>query len=246
MEGEIYIKIGQIGHFPASGRYNVWPASHIYPLRASASLRRRASRLLLRARARTRSLARAPGGVYHCGFATGRRVKKQFLNFLLMGLALAAVWLLLSGLFKPVLLGLAVASVLLTLWLAGRMKIVDAETHPVWAALHYVPYWPWLSIEIVKSSIDVARRVLSPSMPISPMVFEIRAEQKTTVGRVVFANSITLTPGTVTMDVDGDRLTVHALSRDTIQALLAGEMNRRVTRAEGGHAPPPAGEADAR
>jgi multicomponent Na+:H+ antiporter subunit E len=187
-----------------------------------------------------------PVGVYHCAFATGRRVNRQFLNFLLMGLALAAVWLLLSGLFKPILLGLAVASVLLTLWLAGRMKIVDAETHPVWAALHYVPYWPWLSVEIVKSSIDVARRVLSPSMPISPTVFQVRAGQKTTIGRVVFANSITLTPGTVTLDVDGDRLTVHALSRDTIEDLLGGEMNRRVTRAEGAHAPSPSGQADAR
>lgn len=163
----------------------------------------------------------------------GRPLNRQFLNFVLMGLALAAVWLLLSGLFKPLLLGLAAISVLLSLWLAHRMQIVDAENHPVWAALRYVPYWPWLSIEIVKSSIDVARRVLSPSMPISPTVFEIRATQKTTVGRVVYANSITLTPGTVTMDVDGDRLTVHALSRDTIQGLLDGEMDRRITRAEG-------------
>lgn len=206
----------------------------------------RASHLLVPGEGFSLSLAQMPAGVYHCRFATGRRVNRQFLNFLLMGLALAAVWLLLSGLFKPLLMGLAVASVLLTLWLAGRMKIVDAETHPVWAALHYVPYWPWLSIEIVKSSIDVARRVLSPSMPISPTVFEVRAGQKTTIGRVVYANSITLTPGTVTLDVDGDRLTVHALSEDTIEELLGGEMDRRVTRAEGVQVPLPAGQADAR
>lgn len=163
----------------------------------------------------------------------GRPLNRQFVNFVLMGLALAAVWLLLSGLLKPLLLGLALISVLLCLWLAQRMDVVDAENHPVWAALRYVPYWPWLSIEILKSSIDVARRVLSPSMPISPTVFEIRATQRTTVGRVVLANSITLTPGTVTLDVDGNRLRVHALSRDTIQGLLDGEMDRRVTRAEG-------------
>jgi multicomponent Na+:H+ antiporter subunit E len=166
-------------------------------------------------------------------FSRGRAVNRQFLNFALMGLALAAVWLLLSGLFKPVLFGLGAASVLLTLWLSARMKLVDAETHPVWAAFHYVPYWPWLSIEIIKSSIDVARRVLSPSMPISPTVFEVRADQRTKIGRVVYANSITLTPGTVTLDLEGDRLTVHALSHDTIEELLGGEMNRRVLRAEG-------------
>lgn len=165
-------------------------------------------------------------------------MNRQFLNFALMGLALLAVWLLLSGLFKPLLIGIAIVSVLLCLWLAGRMGIVDADTHPVWAALRYVPYWPWLSIEIVKSSIDVARRVLSPSMPISPTVFEIKAGQQTTIGRVVLANSITLTPGTVTLDVDGDRLRVHALSRDSVQELLDGEMNRRVTHAEGRLGPP--------
>jgi multicomponent Na+:H+ antiporter subunit E len=160
-------------------------------------------------------------------------VNRQFLNFALMGLLLYAIWLLLSGLMKPLLLALAAVSVLLCLWLAARMKVVDAENHPVWAALHYVPYWPWLTVEIIKSSFDVARRVLSPSLPISPTVFEIEASQKTTVGRVVYANSITLTPGTVTLDVDGQRLRVHALSRDTVEQMYAGEMDRRVTKAEG-------------
>jgi len=168
----------------------------------------------------------------------GWPVNKRFLDFLLMGLMLAAIWLLLSGLFKPLLLALAAVSVLLTLLLAGRMNIVDRATHPVWAALRYVPYWPWLVVEIVKSSFDVARRVLSPGMSISPTVFEVRASQQTVVGRVVLANSITLTPGTVTLDVDGDRLRVHALSRESVAYLLEGEMDRRVTRAEGAVAPP--------
>ena len=165
-------------------------------------------------------------------------MNKRFFDFLLMGLMLAAIWLLLSGLFKPLLLVLAVVSVLLTLLLAGRMNIIDRESHPVWAAVRYMPYWPWLTVEIVKSSIDVARRVLSPTMPVSPTVFEVRASQRTVVGRVVLANSITLTPGTVTLDVDGDRLKVHALSRESVDYLLEGEMDRRVTRAEGAVAPP--------
>jgi multicomponent Na+:H+ antiporter subunit E len=164
----------------------------------------------------------------------GTLVNGRFINFLLLGLLLGAIWLLLSGLFKPLLLGLAVVSVLLTLWLSARMDIIDTEHHPVTAALRYIPYWPWLAVEIVKSSIDVAKRILSPGMPIQPTVFEVRASQRTTMGRVVMANSITLTPGTVTMDVDGDRLTVHALSRETIEYFTEGEMDRRVTLAEGG------------
>lgn len=170
-------------------------------------------------------------------------MNKRFLNLLLMGLMLAAVWLLLSGLFKPLLVALGVAATLLTLWLASRMNIIDADSHPVWAVFRFVLYWPWLTGEIVKSSFDVARRVLSPSMPISPTVFEIRATQKTVVGRVVLANSITLTPGTVTMDVDGDRLTVHALAGESVDYALDGEMDRRVTRTEGvASAPAQAGE----
>lgn len=160
-------------------------------------------------------------------------MNKRFLNLLLMGLMLAAVWLLLSGLFKPLLVGLGMAATLLTLWLANRMGIIDAATHPVWAVFRFVSFWPWLTIEIVKSSIDVARRVLSPSMPISPTVFELHSSQKTVVGRVVLANSITLTPGTVTLDVDGDRLTVHALASESVEYALSGEMDQRVSRAEG-------------
>lgn len=164
-------------------------------------------------------------------------MKRQALNLALLGLALLAVWLLLSGLFKPLLIGLAVLSVGLTVWLTARMGVLDRDTHPVFAAFRYLPYWPWLLVEMVKSSIDVARRVLSPSMPISPTLFEVRGSQRTAVGKVVYANSITLTPGTVTLDIDGDRLQVHALSRDTVEYLLSGEMDRRVTRAEGAPGP---------
>jgi multicomponent Na+:H+ antiporter subunit E len=170
----------------------------------------------------------------------GRPVNKRFLNYALLGLMLAAIWLLLSGLFKPLLMALMTVAVLLTLWLTSRMNIVDAASHPVSAAVRYLPgFWPWLVVEIVKSSVDVSRRILSPSMPISPTVFEIRSSQQTAVGRVVLANSITLTPGTVTMNVDGDRLRVHALSREAVDYLLEGEMDQRVTRAEGSPAPRP-------
>jgi multicomponent Na+:H+ antiporter subunit E len=165
-------------------------------------------------------------------------VNKRFVNLLLLALMLAAIWVLLSGLFKPLLLGLGAVSVILTLLLAHRMGVVDIAGHPVRAAVRYVPYWPWLGVEIVKSSIDVARRILSPSMPVRPTVFEIRASQQTVVGRVVLANSMTLTPGTVTLDVDGDRLTVHSLSHEAVEYALNGDMDRRVTRAEGLVAPP--------
>ncbi|CAN0550260.1 unnamed protein product, partial [Laminaria digitata] len=94
-------------------------------------------------------------------------------------------------------------------------------------------YWPWLVWEIVKANIDVTKRVLGMA-PISPTVVRIKATQKTDLGIVIFANSITLTPGTISLDVDEDGyILVHALSRDGTEGLEGGEMDRRVTDLEG-------------
>ena len=86
----------------------------------------------------------------------------------------------------------------------------------------------------MKANVDVARRILTPGRSISPTMLRVRATQRTDLGRVVFANSITLTPGTVSVDVGEDEILVHALSRDGAEELAGGEMDRRVTRMSGG------------
>jgi multicomponent Na+:H+ antiporter subunit E len=85
----------------------------------------------------------------------------------------------------------------------------------------------------VKANIDVARRVLSPSLPISPKLFTTPASQKTDLGQAIYANSITLTPGTVSVDLDPGEITVHAISREGADDVSGGEMDRRVTEVEG-------------
>jgi multicomponent Na+:H+ antiporter subunit E len=154
-------------------------------------------------------------------------------NYLLLALGLAAVWFLLSGHTDPLLLGLGVVSVALTTALAWRMDVTDLESHPVLAGMRYVAFWPWLAWEIFKANIDVAKRILSPSAPISPTCFRLEASQKTVLGRVVYANAITLTPGTVTIDVSGSTFEVHALASETADDLQTGRMDRRVSKAEG-------------
>ncbi len=94
-------------------------------------------------------------------------------------------------------------------------------------------YWRWLAREVVKANLDVARRILSPSLPISPTVFTLKASQRTNLGRVTFANSITLTPGTVSIDLQGDTIEIHALTQEAAKTLQTGEMDRRVTDMEG-------------
>jgi multicomponent Na+:H+ antiporter subunit E len=150
-----------------------------------------------------------------------------------LGLVLAALWLLLSGYFdEPLLLAMGGVSIVLVVLISHRMDVVDREGHPVHLGLRSLSYWPWLMKEIVKSSIDVAGVVLRRRMPIEPSVFTVDGLQQTDLGLVIFANSITLTPGTVTVELDGNRLTVHALTAGAARGWDDSEMNRRVAAVE--------------
>ncbi|HJM91392.1 MAG: Na+/H+ antiporter subunit E [Alphaproteobacteria bacterium] len=148
-------------------------------------------------------------------------------------LALTVCWLLLSGYFQILLLGLGAASILFCVWIAVRMDLIDHEgvpLHITWAGLRYLP---WLLWEIVKANIDVARRVIAPSLPISPSLFNASVSQKTDLGQVIYANSITLTPGTVSVNLDPGVILVHALHDGAADGVLEGEMDKRVSQVEG-------------
>ena len=108
-----------------------------------------------------------------------------------------------------------------------------AEAHPVHLLGGALTYFPWLWWEIAKSAWAVAKLILNPRLPISPTMTQVAATQKTTVGVATYANSITLTPGTITTGVKGNILTVHALTRDGAFDLEGGGMDARVTRFEG-------------
>lgn len=139
------------------------------------------------------------------------------------------LWLLLSGHYVPLLLSLGVVSVLVVLFIAMRMDVVDKEGHPVHLGPKALLYWSWLAWEIIKANLVVTRHILSPRLSISPTVVRVKATQKSELGKVIYANSITLTPGTVSIDIDGPYIVVHALTRDAATELRAGDMDRRVT-----------------
>lgn len=157
----------------------------------------------------------------------------MFARALSLAATLFGLWLLLSGHYTPLLLSFGVLSVVVVVWIAWRMDVVDHEGHPIHLSLKAVSYWPWLLKEIVKANLDVVRRVLSPRLPISPTIASVSASQATEVGRVTFANSITLTPGTVSLEVWEDHVEVHALSREGMEDLQGGEMDRRAKAMEG-------------
>ncbi len=146
-------------------------------------------------------------------------------------IVLATAWLLWSGLYKPLLLFLGAVSCTLCVWLAIRMGFFN--TRPILHLLPRLPfYWLWLLKEIAKSSLEVARVVLSPKMNISPMIVDFEAAPRSEMGQVILGNSITLTPGTITLDIYKGRLVVHCLTKEGAAALREGEMNRRVAALE--------------
>ena len=151
-------------------------------------------------------------------------------------LTLCLTWTLWSGHYNVLLIFGAVCC-LLVAWLSMRMKIVDDEGQPlVRLGLRVFAYLPWLLVQIVKANIDVTRRILSPSLPISPRLIEVEASQETELGNVIFANSITLTPGTISIRIRDGVILVHALTSEAADEIIAGEMDRRVTAVErGGH-----------
>lgn len=146
---------------------------------------------------------------------------------------LYALWLLLSGHFEPLLLALGLGSTLLVVFIAIRMEVIDRESHPFHLTLRLPVYWAWLAWEIAKANLAVARIVLTPSPPISPTVVRVKASQRSDLGQVIYANSITLTPGTVSMNLEDGHIEVHALTNDMARSLEEGDMDRRVSRLEG-------------
>ena len=142
-------------------------------------------------------------------------------------------WLLLSGLYTGLLLGLGALSCLLVVAVCRRMQIVDPEGPPNHLILGLLRYVPWLLWAIVKANVDVAWRIVHPRLPMAPHMIRVAASQKTHLGQVIYANSITLTPGTVAVEADEGTIDVHALTREAAADVRSGVMDGRVTDLEG-------------
>jgi multicomponent Na+:H+ antiporter subunit E len=148
-------------------------------------------------------------------------------------LVLFGFWLLLSGHYAPFLVTAGLACAVAAALFTRRMQLLDREGHPLHLAPRAVAgYWPWLLKEIVKSGWVVSKIILHPRLPISPTLVRVTPSQKTDVGRVIYANSITLTPGTISLEVSRREILVHALTREGAHDLAGGAMDRHVTAFE--------------
>jgi len=148
--------------------------------------------------------------------------------FLSLAILLSLLWLGISGVYKPLLFILGAASVAFVVWMSRRMDVVGVEHNPVLYSWRLPVYWLWLLWEIVKSNIEVSRAALSPRALIRPRVLKVPVKLGSAIGKVTYANSVTLTPGTVTLLLEEDHLEVHALLESSAASLESGKMARKI------------------
>ena len=141
------------------------------------------------------------------------------------------IWLLLSGHYDPLLLTLGVLSCITCLYVTWKAKFIDEEGLPLHLLIRLPIYTVWLFKEIIKANIDTAKIIILNNP--DPQNFRVKSSQKTEAGKVTYANSITLTPGTVTTELDGDILEVHALSSDMADDVKSAAMDKKVSWLEG-------------
>ncbi len=148
-------------------------------------------------------------------------------------LVLALAWLAWSGRVDPLSLGLGLFSVAAVVGITRRMDRLSGVERDEHLGLGVLFYLPWLFWQIARANAAVARIILDPRLPIQPRLVRVRASQRSATGQVLYANSITLTPGTISLDLRNDTILVHALTDEAAAELETGKMDRRVCRLEG-------------
>ncbi len=149
-------------------------------------------------------------------------------HLLSLSAVLALLWWILSGSTSFKLVGLGIVSVLFTAYVAQRLQAVDRESLPLHMAKRLLGYWPYLLWQIVLSNIAMSRLILSRNPDLDPRIIRVNIRQKSDLGKVVLGNSITLTPGTVTLDFGEDDIEVYAINEEAANGVLSGEMDNRV------------------
>jgi multicomponent Na+:H+ antiporter subunit E len=146
-------------------------------------------------------------------------------SFLAKAIALFVIWLLLSGRYNPVHVILGGLSACVVAWLNTGYPHSPFQQFP-W--FRWVWYLPWLFFRIVHSSLHLTRIILSPRMPIRPKLINYTSSLTHQAAVVTLGNSVTLTPGTLTVDVNGHELIVHAIDEESGADLTQGRMERKV------------------
>ncbi len=156
--------------------------------------------------------------------------EQEQMRYIRSALFVTVVWLLLSGYYIPLILSLGAVSVAIVVWFMWRMDRVDEELGVLPMRPRLLYYLLWLMWQVVLSNIDLVRRIWDPTLPIRPTWQRLDITVTSALAKTLYANSITLTPGTLTTDVKEDHFMVHSLSPDGIEELRKGGMERQIKR----------------
>lgn len=143
-------------------------------------------------------------------------------------LVLAVIWQLNAASLKPLSLSLGLLSIALVVWLTVRMDARDREMPPIHLTLGLPRYWWWLFTKVLRANIEVAAHAWRPRLAISPATAHIRIGLRSALGKVIYANTVSLSPGTVTMGIEDQTVLVHSLTEKGIDDLRSPEMERRI------------------
>jgi len=145
------------------------------------------------------------------------------MRIIITGSLIFLFWFMLSGHTGSLLISLGIVSTILTVFLSRRMNIIDHESWPFHLSMRLLKYYLYLGKEIIVANISVIKHILRPSN-IQPEVFCLPTDKNTGLSKVIYANSITLTPGTVTLEMNDNEIKVHSLDADAVADLKTGDM----------------------
>lgn len=160
-------------------------------------------------------------------------MRHQLTHNISLGVLLFTLWVGLSGHLNLSMLGLGLVSACAIVYLTNRMDRIDREIYPARLTLLLIRFWLFLVREVVRANIDVIKRIFRPGKDnISPQLFELPLTKRTRLSRVIYANAITMTPGTVSVNLDNRTITVHTLSREAAEELRSNRMANAVPEDE--------------
>ena len=152
---------------------------------------------------------------------------KSFILFFI----LFSLWLLMSGHYNVLIVSLGIISCAFCVYVAKRGKLIDDEGLPIFFMPRLLNYLIWLFKEILKSNLSTAKVIINGK--VEPETFTVKTSQVTDVAKVTYANSITLTPGTVTTKIQKGVVEVHALNSDYGTDVRTNDRDKKVTGFEG-------------
>ena len=156
------------------------------------------------------------------------------MSFLITTIVMFAFWILLSGEFTFILITSGVVASLITAYLSHDIFVGKADLKTeTGRVFKFIVYIPWLLWEIILANVEIAYLVLNPKPLVDPQIVRFKNDLKTDLGIVTLAHSITLTPGTVTVDANREEFVIHAIWQKSAEGIISGEMQRKVKKIEG-------------